>query len=1384
MDVERLSVYLAMDRRHALATNRPLPDRTEGAALFADIVGFTLLTDTLVATLGPRRGAEELIWLLDAVYDALIAQVHRYGGSVVGFSGDGLTCWFDRDAGLRATACGLALHRMLRPFASVPTHGADRVTISLKVAITCGSVRRLVVGDPQVQRLDLLAGATLERLACAEQQAAQGELVVGPEVVQNLGERLAVVEWRAGFGVVAGLAEEVLPAPWPDLDLAALSVEAVRSFLLTPVYERLAAGQAEFLAELRPAVALFQCFGGLDYDTEEASARLGAYVCWVQSVLKRYGGYLLQLTSGEKGNYLYASFGALTVHEDDAGRAVAAAWELQCLPPELGFITGVQVGISQGRVRAGAYGSRTRRTYGAQGDEVNVAARLMQAAPPGEIRCSGAIYEAAEQSWVFEALPPVEVKGKAEPLPVYRPLRRRQERRARVAGALVGRQVELATLVRLLAETVAGRRRVVLLEGEAGIGKSRLVAELARLAHARNMVWLEGAGQSIEQGTPYRAWRDLLAAYFGLKAHMDPAEQQHRVRERVTSVDPTLIERIPLLNDILRLEMPETTLTRGFAPKLRRESLTWLVVDLLRDAALRRPLVIALEDAHWLDSLSWELALAVGRALYDRPLLLVLALRPLEEQALEAYTSLASLEGAETVHLEALPADETVALAAAHLGLPAAALPADVADLIRERAGGNPFFAEELTHALRDSGALVVEEGACALVADMGTLCEKVPVTVEGVVLSRIDRLPLEEQLTLKVAAVVGRSFLYRTVRDVHPRQVFEDLLRAHLDDLARRDLTPLEALEPELTYVFKHIITQEVAYDTLLFAQRRELHRAVAGWYERVYAGNLGLYYPLLVHHWHEAEEPAQERHYAKLAGEQAAAQYANAEAAAYLSRALELTPEDDLDGRYALLLSRVEVYHLQGTRAAERQDLHTLAELADTLDDDGGRAAVGERQARYALATSDYPAASTAAQETIRRAQAAGDIWHEAEGYSSWAMALRNQGDFPAARVQLQEALALVRTAQTRERLEPGQSGRQLDLWRESEASTLRELGNTFLYEGSFTEAATYYDESLSIARRMGNRVIEAPVLNNLGILSGQQGDFAKAKTYFEEALRLFRLAGVRMGEANATGNLGIVCRSLGDYAGARLYYGRAIEIGREIGNRLGEAVGLENLGATYRYLGDYARAKAYVEQSLDIKREIGERRGQGDVLAELALICHHLGDYRKAEEHGQQALLSAQEIGDRHVQGRALALLGHVRLQQGRLAEAADVYGQALALRRELGQPHLTMEPLTGLLRVSLALSDMIQAQAQAEEILAHLQSNTLDGADEPFRVYLACYQALTAIQDPRAQDLLNTAHALLQEQAAKIENEALRRSFVENVAAHREIAAVYQALQEAH
>ena len=415
-DNETADLYMPMDRRHALARGEELPEETSGAALFADISGFTSLTAAYAAELGRRRGAEEMTRLIKQVFTALIAEVHNYGGSVIGFSGDAITCWFDGQASLRAVACGLAMQAAMEDFTAVLTPAGSTVSLTLKVAVAAGPVRRLLAGNPRVQSIEVLAGRTLDELAHAEYLAGPGEVVVTEATVN---EKISVASWHDDqVAVVAHINEPVAPAPWPDLP--SLPDERARDWLLGPAYEMIQEGTSQFMSELRQAHALFMQFHGIDYDGDpESGIKLDKFVSWAQGIIDHYGGHLLQITMGDKGSYLQANFGALVAHEDDALRATLAALDLSS-PPDMPFITRVQIGVASGQMCVGAYGSPARRTYGALGDKTNMAARLMVAATEG-ILCDQVVYQAAQGQIDFDSLSPLKVKGRDESMAVYRP---------------------------------------------------------------------------------------------------------------------------------------------------------------------------------------------------------------------------------------------------------------------------------------------------------------------------------------------------------------------------------------------------------------------------------------------------------------------------------------------------------------------------------------------------------------------------------------------------------------------------------------------------------------------------------------------------------------------------------------------------------------------------------------------------------------------------------------------------------------------------------------------------------------------------------------------------------------------------------------------------
>ncbi len=525
------------------------------------------------------------------------------------------------------------------------------------------------------------------------------------------------------------------------------------------------------------------------------------------------------------------------------------------------------------------------------GDVVNLAARLMQAADD-DILCDEATCQLAQSRLAFDALPAVCVKGKSEAVAVYHPSGEagRRKKATRPHAVMVGRVAEREVLTERLRTLEKGTGGVVVVEGEAGIGKSRLVEDLLDQAESFAVTSMLGWGDAIEQATLYYAWRPVFAQLLDLDLLADtPEAQRKRVMARLEA-SPELLDLAPLMNAVLPLDLPDNELTAQMRGEARANKTHDLLLQILQEAVSASPLLLVLEDAHWLDSASWALAKLVSRDV--QPVLLVLATRPMPDPPPSEYSQL--LHDPDLVHLRlgALSPNQALSLVCARLGV--TELPGSVADFIRHRTEGHPFFSEELAYALRDSGLITVEDGICRVAPQAGDLRTlRFPDTVQGVIAGRIDRLTPHEQLVLKVASVIGRVFPFCILHDIHPVEADRPCLTDHLSRLEQLDITPLETPEPDLAYIFKHIITQEVAYNLMLFAHRQLLHRTIAEWYERVYVDDLSPYYPLLTHHWSIAGDATKAIDYLEKAGDQALRSGACREAAGFFTRALEMDKE-----------------------------------------------------------------------------------------------------------------------------------------------------------------------------------------------------------------------------------------------------------------------------------------------------------------------------------------------------------------------------------------------------------------------------------------------------------------------------------------------------------
>jgi len=1292
-------------------------ERQECVVLYADIAGFTPLAEAL-GQFG-RQGTEELTRVLNATFDPLSDLVHQWGGFVGKFAGDSITALFYGEAAeARAAACALDLRRHVLEHLSFSTPAGD-FRLRFRFGLAAGPVLQVVVGSERRAEF-VCAGAPLLDAGAAQSRVASGEIALHPSLLARLPAGLVETQPVAeGYALLQGLRRETAPAPvaplppTPDPSLAA---EALRPFLPRAVYQRLIAGGDTFVNEHRQVTVIFVGFDGIDYDRPQAPAQLQAYICWAIDTVNRFGGYLRQVMVGDKGSELLIFFGAPVAHEDDEGRALLCVLALLEPPQELAFIA-QRVGINSGRVFVGNIGSTGWREYAAIGDAVNLAARLKGAAAWGQVLVAESTCRAAGEACVFHPQPPLRVKGKTAPVAVWTAARRvgaplRLEE-PRYTLPMVGRAAELARLEELLTAVVNSQRGYTVgLTAEAGMGKSRLAAEVIRQALALGFVAFGGHGVSHGTTTPYLGWRPLLRGLLGVSELLPWEEQIAQAQETLARLGAALLPRLPLLGDILGLSIADSELTAGLDPNMRRQSLFDLVAELLAQRAAEMPLLLVVEDAHWLDELSRELVHYIAPVVATLPVLLLTIYRPPE---IELQEPLWATPPPRFVELRLAPFDAAESAELIRLKLAGHELPPELVTRVQERAQGNPFFVDEFVNLILAQG---IDPG------DVGALAQvQVPASLETLITSRIDQLAESEQMTVRVASVIGRLFRARWLLAIYPEALREELLQRDLDRLERLELVEQERRHPELEYLFRHALTQEVAYSTLSFANRRMLHGRLADYIEAAYGAELEGWYSLLAHHYRQAENVEKEFAYVQLAARRATQQYAVQQALALYSRAIELLEQHKLGNAelaFDLRSSRFEQLGIAGEYSRLLEEASALLALAADLDP--------PRQVRALLCQVIAIGRSERGGDPELPCEQAIALARQHGDHMGLLKGLVWRGYLYFSRSQYKEGKAMLLQVVA----EAGEEG-----WREA-AGACRTLGWIFCDENDLAQAEHCWQHSLALAQAHGDRAAEAFVLSNLGALYDASGVAEKAQRHIEQGIALAVQIGYKPGEAEGWVRMGESWFGVGQYERARQCYERALEIDEHLLRG--------SWGRTY--------CRARIAQVI--------LRGGGDLKEAEALA-------REAVEIGRHSL-SAEPMG------WLLHSLGQVYVRQGRLDEGREALEEALRARREVGQLIMILDTLADLGLLHLQRGDLEAAQACAAEMMAMLfpeQGRSIFGV-ETIAGSMACYHIFRAMgQMQEAQKALRHACATVRDFAGRLETEELRRSYLERVPLNREV-----------
>jgi len=1026
--------------------------------------------------------------------------------------------------------------------------------------------------------------------------------------------------------------------------------------------------------------------------------------------IHKYEGTINQFT----GDGVMALFGAPVAHEDHVQRACYAALAIhrsmagftERLRDERDIDFRLRIGLSTGPVVVGSIGDDLRMDYTALGDTTNLAARMQQIADPGTILITDSIHKVIRDHFISESLGELQVRGKKRPVLTYllkgaRGIKTRMDIAAEKGlSPLSGRSEELRSLHRLWDAAKNGKGQVVFIVGEAGIGKSRLVFELHRSLSAENITWLEGHCVAYGVHMPFLPLIDLLKRNFRIDEGDSDKSIIQKIEEGLARLGEEAKERAPYLKFLFSVD-PGHALIPAMDAQGRRRMIFDSIRLMMISGSKMRPLVLLLEDLHFIDRDSEEFLKYLIDSLAALPAMLILTYRPgyvnpFGERTFYNHISLRALEAGESLDL-------------AKGILRVGKLSEHVKSLILERAEGNPFFIEEITKSLEEMAALKGAE-ATEEAKDLDQI--QIPMSIQDIIMARVDRLGEEQKYALQFASGIGREFHARLLERIAG---IEERATDILDELVSFELIYKTQLYPELTCMFKHSLTQEVVYTSILTSKRKAIHAEIGEAVEELFSARLAEYYEILAHHYERGELWDKAIQYLMLSGEKALGNMANPSANAFFQKALDISNRQSLallpDQEYAIYHGKgLSEFNIGRIHDAEK-DFFQARDVSKGMGDQN-KEAESLSMAGWSLAIGKkYEEAIKVYHEAIDFGRKINNPIIEGRNLCGLGLITEALGDVLKAREYIEKAVEIGKKTNS-----------PLILTLSFSLRAFRSYHSGIYDE----ESIEYLNKMIPMLKSVQNARACMFIYGISALLQAQKGKYTESLANIKEGFIFAEETGEAFNKAKLLNFPGWIYSDLGWISEAKKFneqsYKAALEIGS--GSEEAEANAIVNLAENAFMEGDYAQAEKYLED-LSQKAEtdpgylINRHRWEVRSLCTLGEISLFKGEADEALKCAQKAFEIAEKTLNKRGMIRASRLMGELYLHRKEFSKAEEKLNEALAKAKEVGNPPHLWKTYSSLGKLKEAQGLNWEAKKQYKEALRIIEDVSSNLADENIR-----------------------------------------------------------------